>query len=60
MIYYISLFSKIRCTLTYLTTQKSDVIYECSPKPFITKAWFIAAPNIPENISENQLSHYET
>ena len=30
MVYYISLFSKIRCTLTYLPTQKSDVIYECS------------------------------
>ena len=30
MVYYISLFSKIRCSLTYLPTQKSDVIYECS------------------------------
>ena len=29
-IYYISLFSKIRWGLTYLPTQKSDVIYECS------------------------------
>jgi hypothetical protein len=32
MVYYISLFSKIRCSLTYLPTQKSDVIYECSPR----------------------------
>ena len=30
MVYYISLFSKIRCSLTYLPTQKSDVICECS------------------------------
>ena len=30
MLYYISLFSKIRWGLTYLPTQKSDVIYECS------------------------------
>ena len=30
MIYYISLFSKIRCSLTYLPTQISDVICECS------------------------------
>ena len=30
MVYYISLFSKIRCILTYLPSQKSDVIYECS------------------------------
>ena len=30
MLYYISLFSKIRWSLTYLPTQKSDVIYECS------------------------------
>jgi hypothetical protein len=30
MLYYISLFSKIRCSLIYLPTQKSDVIYECS------------------------------
>ena len=30
ILYYISLFSKIRCSLTYLPTQKSDVIYECS------------------------------
>ena len=30
MVYYIGLFSKIRCSLTYLPTQKSDVIYECS------------------------------
>ena len=28
--YYISLFGKIRCSLTYLPTQKSDIIYECS------------------------------
>ena len=32
MVYYISLFSKIRCSLTYLPTQISDVIYECSIK----------------------------
>ena len=32
MVYYISLFSKIRCSLTYLPTQKSDVICECSLK----------------------------
>ena len=32
MIYYISLFSKIRCNLTYLRTEKSDVICECSQK----------------------------
>ena len=32
LLYYISLFSKIRWGLTYyLPTQKSDVIYECSP-----------------------------
>ena len=31
MVYYIGLFSKIRCSLTYLPTQKSDVIYERSP-----------------------------
>ena len=30
ILYYISLFSKIRWSLTYLPTQKSDVIYECS------------------------------
>ena len=30
ILYYISLFSKIRWGLTYLPTQKSDVIYECS------------------------------
>ena len=30
ILYYISLFSKIRLDLTYLPTQKSDVIYECS------------------------------
>ena len=30
MVYYIGLFSKIRCSLTYLPTQKSDSIYECS------------------------------
>ena len=28
--HYISLCSKIRCSLTYLLTQKSDVICECS------------------------------
>ena len=32
ILYYISLFSKIRWGLTYLPTQTSDVIYECSPK----------------------------
>jgi len=32
MIYYISLFSKIRYTLTYLPTPKSDVICGCSLK----------------------------
>ena len=32
ILYYISLFSKIRWSLTYLSTQKSDVIYECSLK----------------------------
>ena len=31
ILYYISLFSKIRCSSTYLPTQKSDVICECSP-----------------------------
>ena len=30
ILYYISLFSKIRWGFTYLLTQKSDVIYECS------------------------------
>ena len=30
ILYYISLCSEIRCSLTYLPTQKSDVIYECS------------------------------
>ena len=30
MVYYIGLIGKIRCSLTYLPTQKSDVIYECS------------------------------
>ena len=30
MVYYISLFSKIRSSLTYLPTQKSVVICECS------------------------------
>ena len=30
ILYYISLFIKIRWSLTYLPTQKSDVIYECS------------------------------
>ena len=33
ILYYISLFSKIRWGLTYLPTQKSDVIYECSLRP---------------------------
>ena len=31
MFWYISLFSKIRCSLTYLHILKSDVICECSP-----------------------------
>ena len=30
MVYFIDLFSKIRCSLTYLPTQKSDLICECS------------------------------
>ena len=30
ILYYISLFSKIRRGLTYLPTQKSGIIYECS------------------------------
>ena len=30
ILYYISLYSKIRCSLTYLPTWKSDVICECS------------------------------
>ena len=30
ILYYISLFSKIRCSLTYLPTQNSEVICECS------------------------------
>ena len=30
ILYYINLFSKIRCSLTYLPTQNSDVICECS------------------------------
>ena len=30
ILYYISLFSKIRWSLTYVPTQKSDVICECS------------------------------
>ena len=34
ILYYISLFSKIRWGLTYLPTQKSDVIYECSHSQF--------------------------
>ena len=37
MVYYIGLFSKIRCSLTYLPTQKSDVIYECSLMYLLTK-----------------------
>ena len=38
-IYYISLFSKIRWGLTYLPTQKSDVIYECSLKDTNSSTW---------------------
>ena len=34
MVYYIGLFSKIRSSLTYLPTQKSEVIYECSLNQF--------------------------
>ena len=30
MVYYIGLFSKIRCSLTYLPTQKSDIICSLS------------------------------
>ena len=30
ILYYISLFSEIRCSLTYLPTYQSDVICECS------------------------------
>ena len=30
MVYYMGLFSKIRCSLTYIPPQKSDVICECS------------------------------
>ena len=39
MLYYISLFSKIRWGLIYLPTQRSDVIYECSlgQNPFVQK-----------------------
>ena len=41
MLYYISLFSKIRWSLTYLPTQKSEVIYECSLMQF----WSFALKN---------------
>jgi hypothetical protein len=46
-LYYIGLFSKIRCSLTYLPTQKSDVIYECS----LTKTFDI----LPEIIIEYKI-----
>ena len=41
ILYYISLFSKIRCSLTYLPTQISDVIYECSHNEmrFFVTSW---------------------
>jgi hypothetical protein len=45
MLYYISLFSQIRCSLTYLPTQKSDVICECSIKlNFVRKYLFVFFP----------------
>ena len=39
ILYYISLFSKIRWGLTYLPTQKSDVIYECSLMQLLRSEW---------------------
>ena len=39
ILYYISLFSKIRCSLTYLPTQKSDVICECSHRKRRISCW---------------------
>ena len=35
ILYYISLCSKIRCSLTYLHTQESDVICECALWPIL-------------------------
>ena len=50
-VYYISLFSKIRRSLTYLPTQKSDVIFECS---LIKKMSTVKVVQLRILINENQ------
>ena len=50
-LYYISLLSKIRCSLTYLPTLKSDVINECSLRSHIFRQH---AKKIDSNLNVKQ------